>query len=87
MGSERRRAELITGRILLFDHVRGYGFVGADDDGEDVFLHASAFDGDPYELVPGRGLNLTLWKAIGDGKHSPRASPTINPRTILESGC
>jgi cold shock CspA family protein len=33
--------------------MRGYGFVGADDDGEDVFLHASVFDGDPDELVPG----------------------------------
>ena len=44
---------MITGRILQFDHVRGYGFVGADDDGEDVFLHASVFDGDTDELAPG----------------------------------
>lgn len=59
-GSERRRPQLITGRILQFDHVRGYGFVGADDDGEDVFLHASVFDGDPDELVPGTKIEFKV---------------------------
>lgn len=44
---------MVTGRILQFDHARGYGFVAADDGGEDVFLHASVFDGDPEELAPG----------------------------------
>lgn len=44
---------MVTGRILQFDHARGYGFVAADDGGEDVFLHASVFDGDPDELAPG----------------------------------
>jgi CspA family cold shock protein len=44
---------LATGRILQFDHARGYGFVAADDGGEDVFLHASVYDGDPDELAPG----------------------------------
>jgi cold shock CspA family protein len=44
---------LETGRILQFDHGRGYGFVAADDGGEDIFLHASVFDGDTDELHPG----------------------------------
>lgn len=44
---------MATGRVLQFDQVRGYGFVAADDGGEDVFLHASVFDGDPGVLVPG----------------------------------
>lgn len=51
---------MITGRILQFDHARGYGFVGADDDGEDVFLHASVFDGDPDELVPGTKMEFKV---------------------------
>jgi cold shock protein len=51
---------LITGRVLQFDHVRGYGFVAPDDDGEDVFLHASVFDGDPGELVPGAPLEFQV---------------------------
>jgi len=51
---------LATGRILQFDQVRGYGFVGADDDGDDVFLHASVFDGDPDELVPGAKIEFKI---------------------------
>jgi CspA family cold shock protein len=51
---------LVTGRILQFDHVRGYGFVGADDDGEDVFLHASVFDGDPDGLAPGKKIEFKV---------------------------
>lgn len=59
-GSKRRRAQLITGRVLQFDHVRGYGFVAADDGGEDVFLHASVFDGDPDELAPGTKMEFKV---------------------------
>ena len=44
---------MATGRVLQFDEARGYGFVAADDGGEDVFLHASVFDGDSSLLVPG----------------------------------
>jgi cold shock CspA family protein len=51
---------MVTGRILQFDHVRGYGFVGADDGGEDVFLHASVFDGDPDELAPGTKMEFKV---------------------------
>jgi cold shock CspA family protein len=39
--------------VLQFDQERGYGFIAADDGGEDVFLHASVFDGDSYDLAPG----------------------------------
>jgi cold shock protein len=44
---------LATGRVLQFDAAKGYGFVAADDGGEDVFLHASVFEGDPAVLAPG----------------------------------
>jgi CspA family cold shock protein len=44
---------LATGRVLQFDQARGYGFIAAEDGGEDIFLHASVFDGDPDKLVPG----------------------------------
>jgi cold shock protein len=44
---------LVTGRILQFDQSRGYGFVAAEDGGEDIFLHASVLQGDPDLLIPG----------------------------------
>jgi cold shock protein len=51
---------MATGKVLQFDHIRGYGFVAADDGGEDIFLHASAFDGDPGELTPGIPLEFQV---------------------------
>jgi CspA family cold shock protein len=49
----KRQVGLATGRVLQFDHTRGYGFVAAEDGGDDVFLHASVFNGYPDMLVPG----------------------------------
>jgi cold shock CspA family protein len=51
---------MATGKVLQFDAGRGYGFVAADDGGEDVFLHASVFDGDPSELTPGTALEFQV---------------------------
>jgi cold shock protein len=51
---------MATGKVLQFDVSRGYGFVAADDGGEDVFLHASVFDGDSSELTPGTPLEFEI---------------------------
>jgi cold shock protein len=51
---------MATGKVLQFDTSRGYGFVAADDGGEDIFLHASVFDGDPNELTPGTPLEFEI---------------------------
>jgi cold shock protein len=51
---------MATGKVLQFDPARGYGFVAADDGGEDVFLHASVFDGNPNELTPGTALEFEI---------------------------
>ena len=51
---------MASGKVLQFDPGRGYGFVAADDGGEDVFLHASVFDGDPGELTPGTALEFQV---------------------------
>jgi cold shock protein len=51
---------LATGRVLQFDQGRGYGFVAADDGGEDVFLHASVFDGDADVLAPGMKVEFKV---------------------------
>lgn len=44
---------LTTGRVLQFDQIRGFGFIAAEDGGDDIFLHASVFNGDANMLVPG----------------------------------
>jgi cold shock CspA family protein len=51
---------LATGRVLQFDKERGYGFIAADDGGEDIFLHASVYDGDSYELSPGARIEFKV---------------------------
>jgi len=61
---ERNRSEVglqvAIGKVLQFDPSRGYGFIAAEDGGEDVFLHASVFDGDPGELTPGTPLEFQI---------------------------
>jgi cold shock protein len=87
---------LATGRVLQFDQGRGYGFVAADDGGEDVFLHASVFDGDPSGLVPGMKVEFQVMAgdrgrkafavrlADGDPALAGRPSPSVPPLTPLE---
>jgi cold shock protein len=81
-----------TGRVLQFDEERGYGFIAADDGGEDVFLHASVFDGDSRELVPGVAVEFETMagdrgrKAFGvhlakSGTDRPAAPP---PAAVTE---
>jgi cold shock protein len=51
---------LATGRVLQFDEARGFGFIAADDGGEDVFLHASVYEGETSDLVPGMRIEFQV---------------------------
>jgi cold shock CspA family protein len=46
--------------VLQFDHARGYGFIAAEDGGDDIFLHSSVFDGDSDMLVPGMRVEFQV---------------------------
>jgi cold shock CspA family protein len=72
-----RWAHLATGRVLQFDQERGYGFIGADDGGEDVFLHASVLDGESYDLSPGVRIEFKVM-AEDRGRKAPSCCwPTL----------
>lgn len=83
---------MATGRVLQFDKERGYGFIAADDGGEDVFLHASVYEGDSYELSPGarvefkvmagdRGRKAFAVRSIPDDSDSP-GNPVRSPGPV-----
>jgi cold shock protein len=88
---------LATGRVLQFDQARGYGFVAADDGGEDVFLHATVFDGDADVLAPGmkvqfkimagdRGRKAFAARLIADEPDSEEAPiPAVGPTPSVMS--
>lgn len=83
---------MVTGRVLQFDQARGYGFVAADDGGEDVFLHASVFDGDSDDLAPGTRVEFKVMagdrgrKAFGahlaDEEPAPADKPALSPQPV-----
>jgi cold shock CspA family protein len=97
LGEWQRRGRLVlaTGRVLQFDETRGFGFIAADDGGEDVFLHASVFEGDSAQLTPGtrvefqvmagdRGRKAYAAHILRDGP-APAEQPAPEPATRLES--
>ncbi|MEU6075130.1 cold shock domain-containing protein [Micromonospora sp. NPDC047074] len=85
---------MLTGRVVRFDEVRGYGFIAPDDGGEDVFVHANMLDGQKMRLAPGvpveyeavesdRGPKALTVRVIdgGDGAGATRiAAPEDAPR-------
>jgi CspA family cold shock protein len=83
---------MTTGKVLQFDPGRGYGFVAADDGGDDIFLPASVFDDDPHKLIPGTPLEFQIMandrgrKAFAvhfaENRTGPREQPVL-PSQLL----
>lgn len=44
---------MLTGKVIQFDDVRGYGFIAPDKGGEDVFVHVNVLGDDRYVFGPG----------------------------------
>ena len=60
---------MLTGKVIRFDEVRGYGFIAPDGGGEDVFVHANVLGDDKYVFGPG----LRVEFEAADGDRGPKA--------------
>ena len=56
-----------TGKVRFYDEEKGFGFI-ASDDGQDVFLHASAL---PEGVSPKPGAKVEF--SVADGRRGPQA--------------
>jgi CspA family cold shock protein len=60
---------MLTGKVVRFDEVRGYGFIAPDGGGEDVFVHANVLGDDKYVFGPGIRVEFEAT----DGDRGPKA--------------
>ncbi len=57
-----------TGKVKFYDEEKGFGFISSDD-GQEVFLHASALPAGTTSVKPGTRLEF----GIADGKRGAQA--------------
>ncbi len=66
--TNERCTKVPTGKVKFYDTEKGFGFL-ATDDGEDVFVHASALPAGVDQLTPGSRVDF----GIVDGKRGKQA--------------
>ena len=57
-----------TGKVRFYDEDKGFGFISSDE-GDDVFLHATALPAGVDAVKPGTRVEF----GIADGKRGPQA--------------
>ncbi len=65
---EYEEVQVPTGKVKWYDAERGFGFI-ANDDGGEVFLHASALPEDVQSPKPGARVDF----GVADGRRGPSA--------------
>ena len=68
-GPEQSEVPVPTGKVKWFDAERGFGFIASDDDGGEVFLHASALPAGVTAPKPGTRVDF----GVADGRRGPQA--------------
>ena len=70
---------MASGKVKWFNNAKGYGFVLADDGGEDLFAHHSSIDMEGYRTLRA-GQEVTFEVKQGDkGLHA------VNIRVVAEA--
>lgn len=83
-----RAGVMLTGRVVQFDEMRGYGFIAPDKGGEDVFVHANVLGDDKcmfcaglpveFEVTEGeRGLKAHSVRIRTAAIQAPSAPPPV----------
>ena len=66
----------VAGSIKWFDVAKGYGFIECSDNGEDVFVHFSAIQGDGYRsLTEGQQVEFEV-------EQGPKGLQAVRVRAI-----
>jgi len=78
---------MVSGKVVRFDEVRGYGFVAPESGGEDVFIHVNDLTFDKRLLTQGTVVEFT----VEEGERGPKAShvrmtgPSVEPSRAMDS--
>ncbi|HSC67542.1 MAG TPA: cold shock domain-containing protein CspD [Cellvibrio sp.] len=71
-----------TGTVKWFNNAKGYGFILADEGGEDLFAHYSAITMEGYKTLKA-GQQVTFEITKGDkGLHAVNITAPANDETI-----
>ena len=70
---------MATGTVKWFNNTKGYGFINADDDTQEIFAHFSAINADGYKTLK-RGQKVEF-----DLNNGPKGLMASNIRPCPES--
>lgn len=66
--------ERIQGTVKWFSNAKGYGFIGPDRGGKDLFVHHTAIEMDGYKTLT-EGQRVTF--AVVPGDKGPQADAVV----------
>ena len=69
----------LTGTVRWFNNAKGYGFLGRDDGGPDVFIHYSAIEASGYKTL--REGEAVTYEIVKGTTGRPQADKVVSLRS------